>query len=300
MQPCGHTRLMNYIIGMCKKTKNWINAISDLGYEVQIIEQTIHTSSGDAVKPDVVSSSNILLHSLVFEVKGGKLLDEDQLNRYSGLAPDDLRWVTWNKSYDKAHLQLDVCICDLAENHQYIKMANHLFPMLTFSSTQLTKEGMFKNNKLNETFESSIPLSGKLQPLSYYPFSDEDDDSYISAHVIRTILSIVLKNSKRGYVLSEKEFEEQMVTFDDIMASNFNYIWKALSIEHKNALKTRIKNVMKVILADEELKASLGIIQQKKGYRVTRNLDQFQIEATRFIEELESQKGQTDLNQFPH
>jgi hypothetical protein len=300
MQPCGHTRLMNYIIGMCKKTKNWINVISDLGYEVQIIEQTIHTSSGDAVKPDVVSSSNMLLHSLVFEVKGGKSLDKDQLNRYSDLMPDDLRWVTWNAVYDKLRLQLDVCVCDLAENHQFIRMANNRFPMLTFSSTELVKDGMFKNNKLNETFKNPISLNDKLQPLSYYPFSDEDDSAYIAMHVIGTILSIILKNSKRGCVLSEKELEKQLVTFDDIIASNFNYVWKALSIEHRNALKTKIGNVTRSILAREELKASLGIIQQRKGYRVTRNLDQFQIEATRFIEELESQKGQTDLARFPH
>ena len=291
---------MNCIIGMCKKNRNWINVISDLGYEVQIIEQTIHTSSGDAVKPDVVSSSNMLLHSLVFEVKGGKSLNEDQLNRYSGLEPNDLRWVTWNEIYDKVHLQLDVCVCDLAENHQYIKTVNKRFPMLTFSPTELAKEGMFKNNRLNETFKNPISLDGKLQPLSYYPFSEEDDSAYIAMHVIRTILSIMLKNSKRGFTLSEKDLEKQLVTFDDIMASNFNYVWKALSIEHQNALKTKIGNVTRSILAREGLKESLGIIQQRKGYRVTRNLDQFQIEATRFIEELESQKGQTDLERFPH
>jgi hypothetical protein len=291
---------MNCIIGMCKKNENWVDAISKLGYEVQIIEQTIHTSSGNAVKPDVIASSNVLLHSLVFEVKGGKSIEEDQLERYSGLMANDLRWVTWNEVYDKVRLQLDVCICDLIENHQYIKMANKRFPMLTFSSTELAKEGMFENHTLNETFKNPISLTGMLQPLSYYPFSEEDEIPYIAIHVIRSILSIILKNSKRGLTLSEKELEKQLITFDDIVASSFNYVWKALSTEHRNALKTKIANVTRSILADEKLKESLGIIQQKRGYRVSKNLEQFQIEATRFIEELESQKGQTDLDQFSH
>lgn len=300
MQPCGHTRLMNCVIGMCKKNENWVDDISKLGYEVQIIEQTIHTSSGDAVKPDIVSTSNMLLHSLVFDVKGGKSIDENQLDRYSSLVPSDLRWVTWNEVYDKMHLQLDVCICDLAENHQYIKTANKRFPMLTFSSTDLSKDGMFKNHTLNETFRNPIPLNGMQPPLSYYPFSEQDETAYIAMHVIRSILSMMLKNSKRTSALSKEELEKQLITFDDIIASNFNYVWKALSIEHRNALKAKIGNVTRQILADEKLKESLGIIQQRKGYRVTKSLEQFQIDATRFIEEAESQKTQTELDRFPH
>jgi hypothetical protein len=53
------------------------------------------------------------------------------------------------------------------------------------------------------------------------------------------------------------------------------------------------------MLQDEKIRDSLGIIQQKKGYKITRNLEQFQREAIRFIEELESEKGQKSLSDFP-
>jgi|GEM_PF-1706706 len=300
MQPSGHTKLMNFVIGMCKKNKDWITVLSKLGYEIQIIEQTIHVSSGEAVKPDLVTASNMLLHSLVFEVKGGKSLDMEQLKRYSGMTPEDLRWLTWLSVYDKPRLQLDVCICDLAENHNSIKTFNPPFPMLTFSSAQLTKEGVFKNDELNKTFKEPISLDGKLQPLSYYPFSDEDDIAYIAVHVLRTILAIVIKESKRGHEFSEDELKKRMVTFDDVLASNFNYVWKTLSIEHRNSLKSKIEEISRRIFEKDDVGQSLGIIQQKKGYRITRNLDQFNREATRLIEELESERGQTGLTDFPH
>ena len=83
---------MNSVIGMCKKNLNWISVLSDpeLNYEVQIIEQSISTSSGEVVKPDIVAASNRQLHSLVFELKGGKILKVDQLERYASLTASDL------------------------------------------------------------------------------------------------------------------------------------------------------------------------------------------------------------------
>jgi len=287
---------MNYIIGMCKKNADWITVLSDWGYEVQIIEKEMHTSSGDSVKPDVVTASNMLLHALVFEMKGGISIQEDQMKRYSSLLPSDLRWVT---VFDRANLQMDVCICDFLENHSYIKTVNHFFPMLTFSSDFLVKEGNFRNDKLNEVFKDPISLKGKLQPLSYYPFSDEDDQSYIAMHVIRTILSIALKNSKIGHDLTIEDLKNNIITFDDVVASKFNYVWKVLSWEHKRVLKSKIIEVTKIILAEEKIKENLGIIQEKKGYKITNTLGQFQKEAIRFIEELESQKGQKRLPEFP-
>lgn len=280
---------MNAIIGMCKKNVDWVSVLADLGYEIQIIEQTMNTSSGDVVKPDIVVASNQLLHSLVFDAKGGITIDPDQLRRYSTLKSDDLRWVS---VFDRTHLQFNVCICDFVENHGLIKMANTQFPMLTFSSEVLTKEGKFNREKLNEVFKNPIDLKGKLPPLSYYPFSDVDEDPYIAMHVIRALLSIAMKNIKRG---SAEVLEESIITFDEVIAVRFNPVWKALSTEHRKALKAKITEVTKRALANEKVKEPLGLVQQKKGYKITRNLDQFKKAAEQFIEDLQSQ---TTLGQF--
>lgn len=290
MQPCNHTKLMNAVIGMCKKNIGWTPILADLGYELQVIEQTMNTSSGDAVKPDIVVASNRLLHSLVFDVKGGITIDSDQLRRYSTMTKNDLlRWVS---VFDREQLQFNVCICDLAENHALIKMANTHFPSLTFGSEQLTKEGKFNRDKLNEAFNTPIDLKGKLLPLSYYPFSDEDDDCYIALHVVRALLSIAIKNFKRG--LSEIS-QEKIISFDDVVATRFNPVWKALSTEHKNTLKSKVTEVTRRALANEKVKEHLGIIQQKKGYKIAHSLDQFKKASEQFIEELQSQ---TTLNNY--
>jgi len=56
-----------------------------------------------------------------------------------------------------------------------------------------------------------------------------------------------------------------------VIAVDFNYVWKVLSIDHRNALRSRIKDVTR-IFANEEMKTSIGIIQQKKEYKVARNI----------------------------
>jgi len=276
---------MNYIIGMCKKNKNWVTVLADLGYDAQIIEQRITTSSGDAVKPDIVAVSNRLIHSLVFECKGGTTVDVNQLRRYSTLTTENLlRWIT---IFDRSNLQFDVCISDLKENHRYIKSRNQLFPMLTFGPKQLLKTRDFKNSKLNDTFKESISLKQKIAPLSYYPFSEEDTDSYIAIHVVRALLSIVMKNIKKG---GPDVFEESVISCDEVIAHKFNHVWKALSREHRGSLKNKIHEVIRRIMAKESVKESLGIIKQKEGYKIARNLEQFKTEAERLIAELQTQR----------
>jgi hypothetical protein len=260
-----------------------------LGYEAEIIEQRITTSTGDSVKPDVVSVSNRLIHSIVFEVKGGMTINSDQLKRYSSLTSENLlRWVS---IFDRAHHEFDVCICDLAENHPYIRTINQNFPTLTFSSSEIIKEHEFKRVKLNEILDRPISLVSKTPPLLYYPFSEEDDDSYIALYVVQGLLSIAMKNMKGG----PSVFAESIISCDEITAQQFHHVWKALSQEHRTKLKETIREVIKRIMAREDLKETLGLIEQKKGYKIQRNLEQFKKGVENFIAELQSQVPLTDF-----
>jgi len=163
--------------------------------------------------------------------------------------------------------------------------------MLTFGSEQLIKEREFKRDKLNEVFKEPISLKGKIPPLSYYPFSEEDKDSYVAIHVIRALLSIAIKNIKGG----PDVFEESIISCDEIVAHKFNLVWKALSQEHKQKLKGKIREVIKRIMAKEDMKEAVGIIQQKQGYKIIRNLEQFKRGAEHFIAELQSQLPLSDF-----
>lgn len=269
---------------MCKRNKQWITVLGDLGYDAQIIEQKINTSSGEVVKPDIITASNKLLHSIVFECKGGLTVDPDQLKRYSSLTRDDLlRWIT---VFDRNNLRFDICVSDFLENHGITASINQVFPMFTFSSEVLQRTREFKVTPLNEAFKDPISLKEKVPPLSYYPFSEEDKDPYIAIHVVRSLLSIAIKNMKGG----PDVFEESIISFDEIAAHKFHSVWKALAQEHKQRLQHKIRDVIQRLMARPNLKEALTIIQQKRGIKIARNLDQFTREAEDFIDELQKQE----------
>lgn len=168
---------------------------------------------------------------------------------------------------------------------------NRTFPMLTFSSENLKKTREFKVAKLNEAFKEPIILKGKMPSLLYYPFSEEDDDSYIAFHVIRALLSIAMKNIKGG----PDVFEKSIISCDEIVAHKFNRVWKTLSQEHRGRLGDKIREVIKRIMAKEGMKEALSVIQQKQGYKIAGNLEQFRREAEAFIAELQTQKPLIDF-----
>lgn len=298
MQPSNHTKLMNCLIGMCKKSDKWVTLLADLGYEVRLIEQKINTSSGDVVKPDIVAVSNRYLHSLVFECKGGTTIDSDQLKRYSTLTNDNIsRWVGPHV-FDPINLRLDVCLSDLEENHGVVKTYNKVFPMLTFGfeNKKMFKTRNFKNAELNNKLIRPMNLKDKVPPLFYYPFSEDDPDPYIAFHVIATIISVAIKNYKEG---GPDVFEDKIIGFDEVVASRFNYVWDALSDEHRGRLKTKIKEVIRRLMAKENLKNELGLLQQKKGFKIAQPLKRFKKGAQQFLDQLETQKPLSEFLDFP-
>jgi len=280
---------MNYIIGMCKKHRNWIHVLADLGYEPQVIEKQVRTSSGDIVQPNIIATSNKLIHSLVFECKGGITVEQDQLQRYSTLTNENiLRWIT---VFASENFHFDVCISDLEENHRFNAYIAKIFPMITFGNNKVSKTGDFGEEKLNVAFEEPITLEDKIPPLSYYPFSEDDENAYIAPFVIRGLVSIAIKNAKGGPSISE----EIEITRDELIKLIFNPVYDALSRKHQGRLKEKIKEVIHLVKVRESMKDTLGIIEKAGGYKVSRPLSRLIKESEKFIAHLETQSSLIDF-----
>lgn len=290
MKPSNHTRLMNYIIGMCKTHNDWIPILNNLGYDPSIIEQRIRTSSGETVKPDIIVTSNKLIHSLVFECKGGTTVDGEQIRRYGTLTENDLRWVDVY-TFDNFHF--DVCIADIEKNHSAIlPHINNIFPIITFGDKKLFKTGEFGEKMVNQALQKPISLKGKIPPLFYYPFSEEDEKSYIIPFVMRGLVSIAIKKAKGGTSV----FDRELITRDEIVEKVFNPVFKTLSIKQQGLLKKKIREVMSLVLSREESKEALGIIEGRKGYKITAQLGKLIQEAEKIMKEFKTQQFITNFH----
>jgi len=284
MEPCPHTRLMNYFIGMCKKQRDWITVLAKLGYELQLVEQRVRTSTDQISHPDIVVSSNQLLHFLVCDCKGGITIDEDQIDRYSTLTKDN--FANFIRPFAIKDFSLDVCLSDIEENHPLVLAHSKGFPILTFGKTALYKTGKFKQENLDSAFKEPINLEGMIPPLSYYPFSSEDTHAYIAPYVIRGLLSIATKNAKGGPSFAD----ENIVTRDEIITVVFNQVYESLSDSHRKQLKDKIWIVIRWVLKSEPMREALQLIEGQGSIKVARQLDKLQKAAEEFIADLETRQ----------
>ena len=278
---------MNYIIGMCKKHRDWIRVLADLGYDPHLIEKNIRTSTGEKIKPDIIVTSAQLIHSLVFDVKGGITVEKDQIDRYATLDKTDLyRWVgTENPLFTIQSFQFDLCISDLEQNHLLIAAAVKNVPIITFGSERIVKSGRFQKAELNNQFREPISLVGKIPPLLYYPFSEDDQPAYIAPFVIQGLLSIAIKKNRGG----PSVFDQNLITNEQILKVVFNPIFGALASEHQGRLKEIIRDVIKWVMADESMKEAFGSIERQGGYKLRRPLDRLISASNKFIANLETQ-----------
>lgn len=240
MLPSEHTRLINRFIGLCKNTVGWPNTLGELGYEVQLIEQEISLQDASRVHPDVIAVSNKKLHALVTDCKSGKNLEKDQLDRYTKLIPKDLHnWVT---TYDNNHLTHTVCISN-CENNSKIQRNFTKFPFLIFHSDKIIGDGDLGHKDLNRAFSSPISLIGMHEPLSYYPFSHEDHKNVIAPHVLRGLVSFLVK---KGHKVRPKALSESTA---EAILEIVHPFTSYMSTKHKTNLRNVIIEIIKLAIS---------------------------------------------------
>lgn len=292
MLPSPHTRLMNCVIGLCKKTGDWPSTLADLGYEAQLIEKTIRTSGSAVVVPDIISVSNRLLHSVVFDCKGGVTIEPRQVANYRTLMKND--FVQYLDVYDRDRLQFDLCFTDFARNHQRILPHIGDFPALSFGDEQIQKFNAFKINTTDAAFVSPISLKDANEPLDYYPFSLDDEKCVIIPHLLRALLSLATEKGRDGTdVLADAILDDEEVL------RKIHKMWKALSKEHRTALKTKIRDVLSSLRTryPDTFGTQLQSIQGRHGYMVHGTLMAFKKTCQQIIADCQQQHIMTDFIQ---
>jgi hypothetical protein len=270
---------------MCKRDKKWVTVLRELGYNPYLIEKSIRTSSGSKVKTDIIASSAQLIHSLVFEIKGGITVKQDQLDRYAMIDSEDLyRWSAL-PAFTRQTFRFDWCVTDWEENHPIVAALVKDVPIITFGAEYIEKTGQFRNSQLNNAFSQRISLVGKSAPTLYYPFSEYDHSAYIARFVIQGLLQVASKKPRNEISV----FDENLVTHDEILKYIFNPVYDALSDDHKGNLKDKIKEVIRWIMADEKMKDAFGSIEQQGGYKLKRHLDKLRKASNQFLANLETQ-----------
>ncbi len=280
---------MNRVIGLCVKTRDYPSTFADYGYQVQLIEQSFTTEGGEQVKPDIVVASERCRHIICFDCKGGHTVERDQIDRYRTLTPNDLsRWIRL-RSAPASH-NLCFTFRELERLNPIIQETSP-HPLLILGDDSIAKIRDFSVSDLNNAFNSPVSLAGKHPPVSYYPFSDQDNDIVIFPIVLRKIVQLALNKHRGG----PSALDTAIFDSPQIVESTHPY-WDALSNEHRNRLANRVKTILRRLMANEtELRNHLETLESREGFKVLGPLVQLQRVVEKIIERDETQP---QLNRF--
>lgn len=249
-----HTILMCMLIGLCYKSKTWLHTFADCEYELQVIEQTMKTKSGDLIEPDVIVSSDKERHAIVFECKGGKNTRRDQERRYKTLDTRTLgMWISVRPSLDRHTVSYAVTKEGMPRIGQHTRL-----PLLVFGNSDIRARGDLGSDCLNKTLSSPVSLNNMKIPVTHYPYGPNDTPAVIASHIYQGIASLVRTNMASADIASD-----EMV--DRIFEANHPHR-DVLSTDTAEQIKRKIKKTIKSqFLTDSKIRELLDKIRSKKG-----------------------------------
>ncbi|MBI2937162.1 MAG: hypothetical protein HYY22_03055 [Thaumarchaeota archaeon] len=192
-------------------------------------------------------------------------------------AEDLARWIDSPPNSDT--FEFDVCLADFQEEHDEVAAHSDPFPIVTFGQNELSRTRDFKSDEINKALSDPISLRGMTPPLSYYPFSDQDDEQHITKKVMQILLHIALKTARGG----PSALDGRVIESDEIL-SKVHPLWDLISEEHKGRLRNRVIRIFQRLL-DSELKGHVEAVEERRGYKIQGPLNNF----TKKCEELLTQ-----------
>jgi hypothetical protein len=225
-------KLLNLFFGMCSGTQGLPPGLHALGYIPEAVETTFTNSEDRNVAPDLIIASAQVHHTVCFEWKSGANTEADQLQRYSGVEPNDLvakAFVHVNKC--ATH---DIAIIGKDEHRATIPIGvqngGYTFPVLV-----TTAAGM----EIILNAFSHAPTDGVFRPLnvnwdtlptSFFPLDGDSELWEFAEHAIPYVLEQMVKGAPR-------------IRMDDLAKAMIPH-YDRMRPDYKGQLKQKIQQVM--------------------------------------------------------
>lgn len=236
-----HTLLINMVIGLCSRQKDWPSFMHDLGYRVKCIERKLTTRDGEEATPDVVIVSNKNKHVVLVECKSGNEIKPKQDERYDGLETrsivGEIRAGRFIDRHTVAYAINEASLEQIAGQTDR--------PLVVFSPSRVLGRGDFGARQLNEKFHGGVSLDGMRAPVQYYPFGLDDIDLVVISNIIQGAVKLATKEST---VIDLNDSGSADLVFDTIYE-----LQGILPSRHVKALKKRIGETMGKMASNQKL-----------------------------------------------
>jgi hypothetical protein len=246
--------ILRTLISLCKNDKKLPHVFYDLGYTQILIDKTVRLPDSRTVEPDLVISSRQQNHSIVWESKSGRNIENNQAKKLAQITPNafteqlmlnvktddsfvfDIAYACDGKQCQNIRVDLDRLSTELT--------AIGKFPVVGFFENKVTKHsGGFRNSTIDGILSAGIAVDLMEIPVAYLPFDKDCSLSEIAPFVVRSIVSYV--TSQEARFSSEQIAKESYGSGWEYIASN----------RTKNEIVSKVEQIL-----------SEGIRNELRGY----------------------------------
>jgi hypothetical protein len=224
--------LMNLLVGMCKGVVGLPRNFRNLGYGDKWIELRFANAQNEQVVPELIVASRQINHAILFEWKGGPNTEADQLRRYAGVTPADLR--------ERAHLapeetgRHDVALIGRQEYADRfvmgIEQGGYTFPVLLVSDDGVAiHRNRFVPDQTDAIFRPLLEINWGNVPNYFFPVDVDSALWEFAELVIPKVLELMGMGEIR---ILPRHLEETI------------QCWAALPGEYQGRLRTKLRNVL--------------------------------------------------------
>lgn len=240
--------MLNLWIGLCQGCSGLPQDIFLLGFRPICIERPFRNHESDLVHPELVIASADCGHAVSFEWKSGRNLVDDQLRRYQGIAPADLRQAYIRPEESITH---EVIVIGKEAYSETLLLGLAAGPY-EFALLVVTDEGLtliandFAKAELSALFKPTYKLNWDYLPTEFIRIVGDSPDWEIAEAIIPAMLVRVLKGQPR-------------FTVNDL-CRDVSEFWNILGDPGRAEAEGRVRDVLR-----------LGIDGQLGGFVVLNN-----------------------------
>jgi len=229
-------KLINAMIAMCRADSKWPHYFYDMAYGVTWIEYPFTCHTGETLVPDLVISSDIQNNCILFEGKSGRNIEDDQVQRYLKVVPDDV--------VSKLHIDvpkgkkpsIDVTyLCFSESTPDIISQLNTIaapFPVLEMAPGVIRLVcNSFSISELNNDLSKGIAIDRNKIPMGYFPFDEDSSNSEVAPYVAQTLVAFATQN--------KPHFKSDAIT-RDIIGS----LWEHFGGQKKRKLINKVNSIL--------------------------------------------------------
>lgn len=194
-------QLVNALLATTFKSAGFPHPFWDYGYTTRLLEPEFRNRDDKAVNPDVVLASRQENHAIIWDIKSGRTVHDEQVEKYLGCSAADLIEQLGIPSRKPSQLGVDTAFLGNSAHQERLLEVLSPYPRVVLMVMDLhslrIEQGRFSQGGIDAVLQAGISIPATI-PTHLVPFDPkEDDEGRLAALVLPTLATFAVRKQQR-------------------------------------------------------------------------------------------------------